>query len=46
MKAYNTFEIQADYDHLHSKLPSDRQRPIIGITAKEVFLWLYLLLMT
>ena len=33
MKAYNTFEIQADYDHLHSKLPSDRQRPIIGITA-------------
>ena len=33
MKAYNTFEIQADYDYLHSKLPSDRQRPIIGITA-------------
>lgn len=33
MKAYNTFEIQADYNYLHSKLPSDRQRPIIGITA-------------
>ena len=33
MKTYNTFDIQADYDSLHSKLPSDRQRPIIGITA-------------
>ena len=33
MKTYNTFDIQADYDYLHSKLPSDRQRPIIGITA-------------
>lgn len=33
MKTYNTFDIQADYDYLHSKLPSDKQRPIIGITA-------------
>ncbi len=33
MKTYNTFDIQADYDCLHSKLPSDRKRPIIGITA-------------
>ena len=33
MKTYNTFDIQADYDYLHSKLPSDRQRPLIGITA-------------
>ena len=33
MKTYNTFDIQADYDYLHSKLPSDKRRPIIGITA-------------
>lgn len=33
MKTYNTFDIKADYDYLHSRLPSGKRCPVIGITA-------------
>lgn len=33
MKTYQTFDIENDYNILHSKLPSQKQYPIIGITA-------------
>lgn len=33
MEAYKKFNIKTDYDKLHNSLPSDKQRPIIGITA-------------
>lgn len=33
MKTYQSFDIQSDFNSLHNRLPSQRQQPIIGITA-------------
>lgn len=33
MKTYQTFNIENDYNIIHSKLPSQKQYPLIGITA-------------
>lgn len=33
MKTYQTFDFQNDFDNLHNRLPSQKQHPIIGITA-------------